>query len=56
MPSGIYFSDLLLGNVCKLNVAHLPYRIAELAVDIAGGIIGTLPSEKDFFHPVAGNT
>jgi len=52
--AGTYFTNLLLGNVCKLNVAKLPYRMAELAVDIAGGIIGTLPSEKEFFHPEAG--
>jgi 4-hydroxybutyryl-CoA dehydratase/vinylacetyl-CoA-Delta-isomerase len=54
MASGIYYSDLLLGNVCKLNVCELPYRMARLAVDIAGGIIGTLPSEKEFRHPEIG--
>ena len=54
MSSGIYFSNLLLGNVCKLNVASLPYHMAQLAVDIAGGIVGTLPSEKDFLHSQVG--
>jgi 4-hydroxybutyryl-CoA dehydratase/vinylacetyl-CoA-Delta-isomerase len=54
MSSGIYFTNLLLGNVCKLNVASLPYRMAQLAVDIAGGIVGTLPSEKEFRHPQIG--
>ncbi|MEW5945925.1 MAG: 4-hydroxyphenylacetate 3-hydroxylase N-terminal domain-containing protein, partial [bacterium] len=52
--SGIYYGDLLLGNVCKLNVCELPYRMARMAVDVAGGIIGTLPSEKELTHPEIG--
>ncbi|MHA1283217.1 MAG: 4-hydroxyphenylacetate 3-hydroxylase family protein [Promethearchaeota archaeon] len=40
--------DMLLANVCKQNVTRFPYEIARLAEDIAGGIICTLPSAKDF--------
>lgn len=54
MSSGIYYSDLLLGNVCKLNVCELPFKMARMAVDITGGIIGTMPSEKDLTHPEIG--
>ncbi len=54
MASGIYYSDLLLGNVCKLNVCELPFKMARIAVDIAGGIIGTMPSEKELRHPETG--
>lgn len=51
---GSYMVDLLIGNVCKQNVTRLPYEIARLAEDIAGGLMVTLPSEQDFRHPIAG--
>jgi 4-hydroxybutyryl-CoA dehydratase/vinylacetyl-CoA-Delta-isomerase len=54
MSSGIYYGDLLLGNVCKMNVCELPHKMARMAVDIAGGIVGTMPSEKDLDHPEIG--
>ncbi len=53
-PSGTYLIDLLLANVCKLNVTRFPYEIARLAQDIAGGLLVTLPSEKDLAHPKVG--
>lgn len=52
--SGTYLIDLLLANVCKQNITRLPYEIARLAEDIAGGIMVTQPSQQDFEHPVAG--
>jgi 4-hydroxybutyryl-CoA dehydratase/vinylacetyl-CoA-Delta-isomerase len=52
--SGTYLVDLLLANVCKQNVTRFPYEIARLAEDIAGGLMVTMPSEKDLRHPVAG--
>jgi 4-hydroxybutyryl-CoA dehydratase/vinylacetyl-CoA-Delta-isomerase len=45
---------MVLANVCKLNVTRFPYEIARLAQDIAGGLLVTLPSEKDFDHPEVG--
>ena len=48
MAAGNYQIDLLLANVCKQNVTRLPYEIARLAEDIAGGIMVTMPSEQDF--------
>ena len=52
--SGTYLIDLLLANVCKLNVTQFPYEIARLAQDVAGGLLVTLPSERDFSNPVTG--
>jgi Aromatic ring hydroxylase len=46
--SGNYEIDMLLANVCKQNVTRFPYEIARIAEDIAGGLMVTLPSEKDF--------
>ncbi len=46
--------DLLLANVCKQNVTRFPYEIARLAEDIAGGLMVTMPSEKDLKHPEIG--
>jgi 4-hydroxybutyryl-CoA dehydratase/vinylacetyl-CoA-Delta-isomerase len=52
--SGTFLIDLLLANVCKLNVTRFPYEIARLAQDIAGGLLVTMPSEKDFANPEVG--
>jgi len=52
--SGTYFVDSLRANVSKLNVTRFPYDIARLAQDIAGGVIATMPSEKDLKHPRIG--
>ncbi|HNS15430.1 MAG TPA: 4-hydroxyphenylacetate 3-hydroxylase family protein [Syntrophorhabdaceae bacterium] len=52
--SGTYLIDLMLANVCKLHVTHLPYLISRLAQDIAGGLVVTLPGEQDFKSPEIG--
>ncbi|MDR1124449.1 MAG: 4-hydroxybutyryl-CoA dehydratase, partial [Deltaproteobacteria bacterium] len=52
--SGNYLIDLMLANVCKQNVTRFPYEITRLAEDIAGGLMVTAPSEKDFRHPELG--
>ena len=52
--SGTYLIDLLLANVCKQNVTRFPYEIARLAEDIAGGLMVTMPSERDLRHPEIG--
>ncbi|MEN6441023.1 MAG: 4-hydroxyphenylacetate 3-hydroxylase family protein [Syntrophobacter sp.] len=52
--SGNYQINLLLANVCKQNVTRFPYEIARLAEDIAGGLMVTMPSEKDLRHPEIG--
>jgi 4-hydroxybutyryl-CoA dehydratase/vinylacetyl-CoA-Delta-isomerase len=52
--AGNYEVDMLLANVCKLNVTRFPYELARLATDIAGGLLGTMPSAQDLQDPVAG--
>jgi 4-hydroxybutyryl-CoA dehydratase / vinylacetyl-CoA-Delta-isomerase len=50
-PSGCYLVDMLLANVCKHNVTRFPFEISRLVQDIAGGMVVTMPSQKDFENP-----
>jgi 4-hydroxybutyryl-CoA dehydratase / vinylacetyl-CoA-Delta-isomerase len=50
-PSGTYCVNILLANVHKHNVTRFPFEMSRLAQDIAGGLMVTLPSEKDFHSP-----
>lgn len=52
--SGNYQIDMLLANVCKQNITRFPYEICRIAEDIAGGLMVTMPSEKDLRHPEIG--
>jgi 4-hydroxybutyryl-CoA dehydratase/vinylacetyl-CoA-Delta-isomerase len=51
LPAGNFFVDPLLANVCKQNVTRMPYEIARILQDIAGGLMVTLPSAKDWLNP-----
>lgn len=50
-PSGAFMPNPLLANVTKLNVTRFPYEWSRLAQDIAGGLVITAPSEKDYRNP-----
>jgi 4-hydroxybutyryl-CoA dehydratase/vinylacetyl-CoA-Delta-isomerase len=52
--AGNYQNDDLLANVCKHNVTRFPYEMSRLAQDIAGGLVATLPSQKDFESETTG--
>jgi 4-hydroxybutyryl-CoA dehydratase/vinylacetyl-CoA-Delta-isomerase len=52
--AGNYLVDLLLANVCKLNVTRFPYELARLATDVAGGLLGTLPAARTLEDPEVG--
>jgi len=52
--SGAWLIDMLLANVCKQNVTRIPYEMARLAQDVAGGIVSTLPSARDFESSATG--
>jgi len=52
--AGNYLVDLLLANVCKLNVTRFPYELARLATDVAGGLLGTLPAARELDDPELG--
>jgi 4-hydroxybutyryl-CoA dehydratase/vinylacetyl-CoA-Delta-isomerase len=53
--SGAYLCDDLLANVCKHHVTRMTYEIGRLAQDLAGGLVVTLPSERDYRHAKLGS-
>jgi 4-hydroxybutyryl-CoA dehydratase/vinylacetyl-CoA-Delta-isomerase len=52
--AGNYQCDDMLANVCKHNVTRFPYELSRLAQDLAGGLLVTLPSDKEFDSKVTG--
>lgn len=46
--SGAYICDDMIANVCKHHVTKYPYLMGRIAQDLAGGLMVTMPSEKDF--------
>lgn len=54
--AGNYQANILLANICKHNVTRFPYELCRLAEDIAGGLLVTLPSEKDLRNPDIGKS
>jgi len=52
--TGTYLVDIILANVTKHNTTRFPYEILRLLEDIAGGLLVTLPSEKDYRHSELG--
>jgi 4-hydroxybutyryl-CoA dehydratase / vinylacetyl-CoA-Delta-isomerase len=52
--SGAYICDEMLANVCKHHVTRIPYEIGRLAQDLAGGLVATLPSARDYEHEELG--
>jgi 4-hydroxybutyryl-CoA dehydratase/vinylacetyl-CoA-Delta-isomerase len=54
MPSGVWQCDDMLANVCKHHVTKMPYELARLAQDLAGGLMVTLPSQQDLDHDELG--
>ncbi len=49
-PGGFWVNPMF-ANVTKHLVTRFPYEIARLSHDIAGGILGTAPSEFDLKNP-----
>ncbi|MFN3805045.1 MAG: 4-hydroxyphenylacetate 3-hydroxylase family protein [Pyrobaculum sp.] len=49
-PGGVWVNPMY-ANITKHLVTRLPYEVARLSHDIAGGIVGTAPSEFDLKNP-----
>lgn len=54
MKSGVYQCDDMIANVCKHHVTKMPYELARLAQDLAGGLVVTMPSQQDLEHEELG--
>jgi 4-hydroxybutyryl-CoA dehydratase/vinylacetyl-CoA-Delta-isomerase len=53
-PSGTYFIDPVLANASKIHEGKEMSEASRLLVDIAGGFVCDLPSDKDFSNPEIG--
>jgi len=53
-PSGTYFVDPVLVNASKLHEGKEMAEVSRLLMDIAGGFVSDLPSDKDFENPTIG--
>lgn len=51
LSDGGWWVNPMYANVTKHLVTRFPYEIARLAHDIAGGLLGTAPSEFDLKNP-----
>ena len=53
--SGIYLVDSVLANTSKLYEGKEFYEVVRLMMEIAGGLVATMPSEKDLRNPDIGH-
>jgi 4-hydroxybutyryl-CoA dehydratase/vinylacetyl-CoA-Delta-isomerase len=53
-PSGIYNVDPVLSNTSKLYEGKELAEVIRLMIEIAGGMVADVPSDKDFAHPEIG--
>lgn len=53
-PSGNYFIDTVLANASKIHEGKEMAEAARLMVDICGGFVADLPSDRDFENPEVG--
>jgi 4-hydroxybutyryl-CoA dehydratase / vinylacetyl-CoA-Delta-isomerase len=53
-PSGIYFIDPVLANASKIHEGREMAEVTRLMIDIAGGFVADLPSDRDFENPEIG--
>jgi 4-hydroxybutyryl-CoA dehydratase/vinylacetyl-CoA-Delta-isomerase len=49
--SGVFFADDLFGALSKINANEGFYEVMKAAADIAGGLLVTLPSERELKDP-----
>jgi 4-hydroxybutyryl-CoA dehydratase/vinylacetyl-CoA-Delta-isomerase len=54
-PSGAYFIDTVLANASKMHEGKEMSEATRLMVDVCGGYVADLPSDKDFENPEVGD-
>jgi len=53
-PSGIYNVDPVLSNTSKLYEGKELAEVIRMMIEIAGGMVADIPSDRDFAHPEIG--
>jgi 4-hydroxybutyryl-CoA dehydratase/vinylacetyl-CoA-Delta-isomerase len=53
-PSGIYMVDPVLSNTSKLYEGKELQEVIRMMIEIAGGLVADMPSDKDFENPEIG--
>jgi 4-hydroxybutyryl-CoA dehydratase/vinylacetyl-CoA-Delta-isomerase len=53
-PSGTYFIDPVLANASKIHEGREMAVATRLMIDVTGGFVADLPSDRDFSHPEIG--
>jgi 4-hydroxybutyryl-CoA dehydratase/vinylacetyl-CoA-Delta-isomerase len=53
-PSGTYFIDPVLANASKIHEGKEMSEVSRLLIDISGGFVADLPSDRDFQNPEIG--
>jgi len=53
-PSGIYTVDPVLSNTSKLYEGKELHEVIRMMIEIAGGMVADIPSDKDFSNPEIG--
>jgi 4-hydroxybutyryl-CoA dehydratase/vinylacetyl-CoA-Delta-isomerase len=53
-PSGTYYIDTVLANASKLHEGKELSEAMRLMIDISGGFVADLPSDRDFRNPEIG--
>jgi 4-hydroxybutyryl-CoA dehydratase/vinylacetyl-CoA-Delta-isomerase len=53
-PSGTFFIDPILANASKIHEGKEMSEVIRLLIDVSGGFVADLPSERDLEHPQIG--
>ena len=53
-PSGTYFIDPVLANASKIHEGRDMAQVTRLLIDVTGGFVADLPSDRDINHPEIG--
>ena len=54
-PSGTYFIDTVLANASKIHEGKEMAEATRLMIDVCGGFVSDLPSDRDFDNPEVGH-